>query len=104
MDDANLPPMLSPKPWNADAVLRLMEWLLLAWGAANFLGFPVEYFCGSSLLQTNDLVDARSGTDAHPAPRILSGGSKVLGLGLLETRHLRVMGAVGATAAPLRAT
>ena len=47
----------------------------------------------------NDLVDARSGTDAHPAPRILSGGSKVLGLGLLETRHLRMMGAVGATAA-----
>ena len=59
MDHANLPPMLSPKPWNADAVLRLMAWLLLAWGAANFLGFPVQYFCGSSLLQTNDLVDAR---------------------------------------------
>ena len=36
-----------------------MAWLLLAWALANFLGIPVHYYCGSSPLQTNDLVEAR---------------------------------------------
>ena len=44
----------------------------------------------------NDIVDWKSGTDAHPAPRLLSGGSKVLGLGLLRPRDLRIMGIIGA--------
>lgn len=47
----------------------------------------------------NDLADWRSGTDRHPSPRALSGGSKVLPLGLLEPRHLRAMGVVGTATA-----
>lgn len=43
----------------------------------------------------NDVTDWRSGTDRDPAPRILSGGSKVMPAGLLTERELRRMG-VGA--------
>ncbi len=36
----------------------------------------------------NEIYDWRSGTDRHPRPRALSGGSKVRNLGLLEERDL----------------
>jgi 1,4-dihydroxy-2-naphthoate polyprenyltransferase len=48
---------------------------------------------------SNDIVDWRSGTDAHPSERALSGGSKVLGLGLLSQRGLLIMGVLGGLAA-----
>ncbi len=47
----------------------------------------------------NDIVDWESGTDTHPSPRVLSGGSKVIGRGLLTPAQLRVMGFAGATLA-----
>ena len=40
----------------------------------------------------NDVTDWRSGTDRDPAPRILSGGSKVVLAGLLTERELSWMG------------
>lgn len=40
----------------------------------------------------NDVTDWRSGTDRDPAPRILSGGSKVVPAGLLTESELRWMG------------
>ncbi len=40
----------------------------------------------------NDVTDWRSGTDRDPAPRILSGGSKVIPAGLLTERELLRMG------------
>src|SRR6266536_3513093 len=36
----------------------------------------------------NEIVDWRSGTDRDPAPRTISGGSKVLASGLLTQREL----------------
>ena len=47
----------------------------------------------------NDIVDWQSGTDAHPAERTLSGGSKVVGWGLLTIRDLTLFGAAGMVAA-----
>jgi 1,4-dihydroxy-2-naphthoate octaprenyltransferase len=41
----------------------------------------------------NDVTDWRSGTDRDPAPRVLSGGSKVVLAGLLTERELVWMGA-----------
>lgn len=74
----------------------------LAWdrGPASPGWFAVALLVGL-LLQgavahaVNDLTDWRSGTDRDPAPRILSGGSKVVPAGLLTERELRWMG-VGA--------
>jgi 1,4-dihydroxy-2-naphthoate octaprenyltransferase len=40
---------------------------------------------------TNELVDWRSGTDRHAAPRVLSGGSKVVVLGLIGQRGMLVL-------------
>jgi 1,4-dihydroxy-2-naphthoate octaprenyltransferase len=40
---------------------------------------------------TNELVDWRSGTDRHEAPRVLSGGSKVVVLGLIGQRGMLVL-------------
>lgn len=42
----------------------------------------------------NEIYDWRSGTDAHPRPRALSGGSKVRNLGLLGERDLWAVFAV----------
>ncbi|MGQ0796886.1 MAG: prenyltransferase, partial [Methanobacteriota archaeon] len=39
----------------------------------------------------NEIYDWRSGTDAHASPRALSGGSKVVRLGLLSERDLWVV-------------
>jgi 1,4-dihydroxy-2-naphthoate octaprenyltransferase len=40
---------------------------------------------------TNEVVDWRSGTDAHATPRVLSGGSKVVVLGLIGPRGMLVL-------------
>jgi 1,4-dihydroxy-2-naphthoate octaprenyltransferase len=47
----------------------------------------------------NEIVDWRSGTDRDPAPRVISGGSKVLASGLLTQRELLWLGAGAATVA-----
>ena len=36
----------------------------------------------------NEIEDWRSGTDGHPSPRVISGGSKVVTSGLLSTDAL----------------
>lgn len=38
----------------------------------------------------NEIADWRSGTDGHPSPRVISGGSKVIVAGLLGERGLQV--------------
>jgi len=43
---------------------------------------------GYSTHTINEIYDWRSGTDRHGSPRALSGGSKVVGLGLLNERDL----------------
>lgn len=45
----------------------------------------------------NEICDWRSGTDADPSPRVISGGSKVIASGLMGTRGLARIG-VAATA------
>src|SRR3954471_17816824 len=47
----------------------------------------------------NEIADWRSGTDRDPAPRAISGGSKVIASGLLGTRELRAVGIAAALAA-----
>jgi 1,4-dihydroxy-2-naphthoate octaprenyltransferase len=47
---------------------------------------------------TNEVVDWRSGTDRHAAPRVLSGGSKVVVLGLIGQRGMLVLLACAFTA------
>jgi len=42
----------------------------------------------------NEIYDARSGTDLHPSPRLLSGGSRVLTAGLLTPRGMWIVLAV----------
>ena len=63
-------------------------WLL---AAAMALAGLIQGWVTHSL---NDLYDWRSGTDADPRPRALSGGSKVRNLGLLSERDLRTIFAV----------
>jgi 1,4-dihydroxy-2-naphthoate octaprenyltransferase len=55
----------------------------------------------------NEIIDWDSGTDTDPAPRTISGGSKVMAAGLLGRRGLVLMaagGAIAATAIGLLAT
>jgi hypothetical protein len=40
---------------------------------------------------TNESVDWRSGSDRHETPRVLSGGSKVVVLGLIGQRGMLVL-------------
>jgi 1,4-dihydroxy-2-naphthoate octaprenyltransferase len=47
----------------------------------------------------NEVVDWRSGTDRDPAPRVISGGSKVIASGLLGPRALQLTGVAAALAA-----
>jgi 1,4-dihydroxy-2-naphthoate octaprenyltransferase len=47
---------------------------------------------------TNEVVDWRSGTDRHETPRVLSGGSKVVVLGLIGQRGMLVLLAVALAA------
>ena len=70
----------------------------LAWDQAGHVGWMVAAWVIGLLLQgavahcINELTDWRSGTDRDPAPRVLSGGSKVLRAGLLTERDLVWMG------------
>ena len=47
----------------------------------------------------NEIADWRSGTDRDPAPRVISGGSKVIASGLLGPRALAAIGVAAAVAA-----
>jgi 1,4-dihydroxy-2-naphthoate octaprenyltransferase len=47
----------------------------------------------------NEIADWRSGTDRDPAPRVISGGSKVIASGLLGPRALTTVGVGAAVAA-----
>lgn len=70
----------------------------LAWNQAGHVRWMVAAWVIGLLLQgavahcVNELTDWRSGTDRDPAPRVLSGGSKVLRAGLLTERDLVWMG------------
>lgn len=72
---------------------RLAVWPLVASIAIGVL------LQGVVAHSANDVVDWHSGTDQHPAERTLSGGSKVVGWGLLSVRDLAIFGAFGAVAA-----
>ncbi len=66
-------------------------------GSLNVAGYLVAVAVGV-LLQgcvahtVNELADWRSGTDRDPAPRTISGGSKVIAAGLLSERELAALG------------
>lgn len=47
----------------------------------------------------NEVADWRSGTDSHPAPRVISGGSKVIVAGILREREVMALGVAAAVAA-----
>jgi 1,4-dihydroxy-2-naphthoate octaprenyltransferase len=47
----------------------------------------------------NEVTDWRSGTDRDPAPRVISGGSKVIASGLLGPKALTAIGVVATLAA-----
>lgn len=69
-----------------------VRWMVAAWVIGLLLQGAVAH-C------VNELADWRSGTDRDPAPRVLSGGSKVLRAGLLSERGLVWMGTVAAVLA-----
>lgn len=79
----------------------------LAWyqeGRLDVAGYLVAIGVGV-LLQglvahsVNEVADWRSGTDRDPAPRVISGGSKVIASGLLTERELHWLGVAAAVAA-----
>ncbi len=63
---------------------------------AAVIGALIQGFVAHTV---NDITDWRSGTDRDDAPRVLSGGSKVLGAGLLSERELTIVGWVAAVIA-----
>lgn len=77
----------------------------LGWDEAGHAGWMVAAWFIGLLLQgavahcVNELTDWRSGTDRDPAPRVLSGGSKVLRAALLTERELVWMATVAAVLA-----
>ena len=64
--------------------------------AATEGSLQVWYYVGAVLIQgllahcVNEIADWRSGTDRHPSPRVISGGSKVIAAGLMGEGALRV--------------
>ena len=68
--------------------------------AATGGSLQVWYYVGAVLLGAliqgllahcvNEIADWRSGTDRHPSPRVISGGSKVIAAGLMGEGALRV--------------
>ena len=66
--------------------------------AAHGRSLEVWYYVGAVVLGAliqgllahcvNEVADWRSGTDRHPSPRVISGGSKVIAAGLLGERAL----------------
>ena len=75
-----------------DAPGRSGGWL----GCAFVIGLLLQ---GVVAHAVNEITDWRSGTDRHPAPRVFSGGSKVVRAGLLDERDLTVLAVAGAVAA-----
>lgn len=71
----------------------------IAWrgGGGSVPGYLVALLEGL-LLQglvahtVNEIADWQSGTDQDPAPRVISGGSKVVASGLLTLKELKVIG------------
>ncbi|MGD9571708.1 MAG: prenyltransferase [Thermoleophilia bacterium] len=104
--------------WLEVRVIPVLQWSFtaitlgtaLAWadgGGVSVPGYLVAVTIGV-LLQglvahaVNEIADWRSGTDRDPAPRVISGGSKVIASGLLGPRALAVVAvAAGAAAAAL---
>lgn len=69
---------------------------MTAYAGAAILGVLIQ---GLVAHTANDITDWRSGTDADPSPRVLSGGSTVIPRGLIAPSGLRVLGfAAGALA------
>lgn len=68
--------------------------------AATEGSLQVWYYVGAVLLGAliqgllahcvNEIADWRSGTDRHPSPRVISGGSKVIAAGLMGEGALRI--------------
>ncbi|WP_217912966.1 prenyltransferase [Miltoncostaea marina] len=106
--------------WLEIRVIPVLQWSFtaitlgtaLAWrdgGGVSVPGYLVAVAVGV-LLQglvahsVNEIVDWRSGTDRDPAPRVISGGSKVIASGLLGPRALAgVAWAAGLSTAALGA-
>jgi 1,4-dihydroxy-2-naphthoate polyprenyltransferase len=101
--------------WLELRVIPVLQWSFtaitlgtaLAWhdgGGVSVPGYLVAVAVGV-LLQglvahsVNEIADWRSGTDRDPAPRVISGGSKVIASGLLGPRALAVVAAAAALAA-----
>jgi 1,4-dihydroxy-2-naphthoate octaprenyltransferase len=65
---------------------------LRLWAAAVGLGLIIQGILAHTV---NEIEDWRSGTDRSPSPRIISGGSKTIRLGLLSPRALWAFYAAG---------
>lgn len=77
--------------WHEDGRLEVVGYLV-----AIGVGVLLQGLVAHSV---NEVVDWRSGTDRDPAPRVISGGSKVIASGLLTERELRWLGAAAGVAA-----
>lgn len=101
--------------WLEVRVIPVLQWSFtaitlgtaLAWhdgGGITVAGYLVAVAIGV-LLQglvahcVNEIADWRSGTDRDPAPRVISGGSKVIASGLLSPRALALLAVTAGTAA-----
>jgi hypothetical protein len=81
--------------WN-DAALTVGSGLAFRPGHRGLALYPGALLLGVLIQglvahRTNELVDWRSGTDRHETPRVLSGGSKVVVLGLIGQRGMLVL-------------
>jgi 1,4-dihydroxy-2-naphthoate octaprenyltransferase len=89
--------------WLEVRVIPVLLWSFSALTVGTALaarGRPLEvwYYVGAAALGAliqgllahcvNEVADWRSGTDRHPSPRVISGGSKVIAAGLLSERAL----------------
>jgi 1,4-dihydroxy-2-naphthoate octaprenyltransferase len=73
---------------------RELDWL--AYLAAIGVGLLLQGLVAHCV---NEIADWRSGTDRDSAPRVISGGSKVVAWGFLTPRELAWTGAIAAVAA-----
>jgi 1,4-dihydroxy-2-naphthoate octaprenyltransferase len=91
--------------WLEVRVIPVLLWSFSALTAGTALAatgrsLEVWYYVGAVALGVliqgllahcmNELADWRSGTDQHPSPRVISGGSKVIAAGLLGEGALRI--------------
>ncbi|MGI9538974.1 MAG: prenyltransferase [Miltoncostaeaceae bacterium] len=90
--------------WSFTAITLGTALAAQAEGGFTIPGYLVAVIIGV-LLQgfvahtVNELADWRSGTDRDRAPRVISGGSKVIAAGLLTERELVVLGVTAGLAA-----